>query len=57
MIKVTCDNDSCVHYCDGSCGKDSISIGSKTFSGFASGEREWSTVCTDYKEADDGLYN
>ena len=50
-----CSVEDCVYYQDGRCGKESISISRKTFSGFCSGEREWSPACNDYKEMmDDG---
>ncbi len=54
---IMCEVEDCVYRIDGSCSKDSISISVKTFSSFVGGEREWSPVCEDYKEADYGLYN
>ena len=50
---VTCDIDSCAYYRDGNCGKKSIHVTRKTFSGFHSGEREWAPACENYKEIDE----
>lgn len=47
---VTCENETCMNFADGHCKKNEISIGNRTFSGFRSGEREWSTTCKDYME-------
>lgn len=50
---VLCGIESCVHCKDGECGKEIISHRKQTFSGFRSGEREWSPACEDYEEVDD----
>lgn len=55
LVEVMCDIEECAYCRDGQCGKEMISHRRQTFSGFRSGEREWSPACADYKEADDGL--
>ncbi len=55
ITTIMCEVEDCAYRIDGSCSKDSISISVKTFSSFVGGEREWSPICEDYKEADYGL--
>lgn len=50
MFIESCGIEECAYNRDGRCGKESGSISRKTFSGFRSGEREWSAACDEYKE-------
>lgn len=50
---VICEIEDCAYHIDGHCSKSIICIISKTFSGFVSGQREWSPACEDYEEVDD----
>lgn len=56
MIFVSCEIEYCAYNRYGECGKESIHVERKNFSGFKSGEREWAPACEDYKdiEEDDG---
>lgn len=57
QVIIMCEVEDCVYRVDGHCSKSIISISVKTFSGFVSGEREWSPACEDYEEIDDVLYD
>ncbi len=52
---IMCEVEDYAYRIDGSCSKSIICITPKTFSGFASGKREWSPACEDYKETDNEL--
>ncbi len=55
QVVIMCEVEDCAYRIDGSCSKSIICITPKTFSGFASGKREWSPACEDYKETDNEL--
>ena len=55
VTTIMCEVEDCAYRIDGSCSKNIISISVKTFSGFVSGQREWSPACEDYREIDNEL--
>lgn len=51
FLHVCCENDSCVHFKDGGCGRDLISIETRTTTEFFGGRRISYPVCANYREA------